>query len=263
MLLKEGFEALKGIEDAEDSSALLYYLINKLHLYADGNGRTSRLLYGITNPGIPLDSEQDFEYLVNHAVTDHGVRSLSRHEFHDAFLMEPEDIIDYVHREMLKEIDPEFSRTHRGIIVSGDLPMKLHYNLDFFTSENDRNKIMLTLTENHDGNLPFSGLALWELIKQNAHLAAFADVVDESVNAPISAEDENKTAVYIRADIIEELEHDDAAKLVDIQRQLKQVFIRTLIDIFVHPERHTVVRDAQVIMMKDIFQHTDMYAAQE
>ncbi|MCL2382756.1 MAG: Fic family protein [Oscillospiraceae bacterium] len=60
-IAEKGLETLPKIDDDKARAALAYYLINLLHMYSDGNGRTSRLIYEILNNpefDIPSKSEQ-------------------------------------------------------------------------------------------------------------------------------------------------------------------------------------------------------------
>ncbi len=57
-ILNDTTEALKGIKDNHYRATLSYYTVNNLHLFADGNGRTSRAVYEIfDNPNFNLHSE--------------------------------------------------------------------------------------------------------------------------------------------------------------------------------------------------------------
>lgn len=57
-ILNDTTEALKGIKDNHYRATLSYYTVNNLHLFADGNGRTSRAVYEIfDNPNFNLYSD--------------------------------------------------------------------------------------------------------------------------------------------------------------------------------------------------------------
>lgn len=57
-ILNDTTEALKDIKDNHYRAALSYYTVNNLHLFADGNGRTSRAIYEIfDNPDFNLSGE--------------------------------------------------------------------------------------------------------------------------------------------------------------------------------------------------------------
>ena len=63
-VLEKGFKAIKQIADNKARGVLAYYLINDLHLFGDGNGRTSRLMYEILS-NQDFDAERDFEKFVH------------------------------------------------------------------------------------------------------------------------------------------------------------------------------------------------------
>ena len=58
IILNDITESLKGIKDNHYRATLAYYTVNNLHLFADGNGRTSRAVYEIfDNPNFNLSGE--------------------------------------------------------------------------------------------------------------------------------------------------------------------------------------------------------------
>ena len=67
VILNDTTEALKGIKDNHYRATLAYYTVNNLHLFADGNGRTSRAVYEIfDNPNFNLSGE-NFVHKTNSA----------------------------------------------------------------------------------------------------------------------------------------------------------------------------------------------------
>jgi hypothetical protein len=74
IILNDIMESLKGIKDNHYRATLAYYTVNNLHLFADGNGRTSRAVYEIfDNPNFNLSGE-NFIHKTNSAneVGGHG-----------------------------------------------------------------------------------------------------------------------------------------------------------------------------------------------
>lgn len=74
IILNDITESLKGIKDNHYRATLAYYTVNNLHLFADGNGRTSRAVYEIfDNPNFNLSGE-NFIHKTNSAneVGGHG-----------------------------------------------------------------------------------------------------------------------------------------------------------------------------------------------
>ena len=67
-LLKETYEALSRISP-EDRAYLLPVMVNEVHLFNDGNGRTSRILHTLLKK---FDSKEAFEVALALAVGKHG-----------------------------------------------------------------------------------------------------------------------------------------------------------------------------------------------
>ena len=72
-VLKEATEALGEIEDTKYRAAMSYFIINGLHLFPDGNGRTSRAVYEVLeNPEFNLSSEESLKHHGEKDAYGHG-----------------------------------------------------------------------------------------------------------------------------------------------------------------------------------------------
>ena len=65
IILKDTIETLKNIEDNHYRATLAYYTVNNLHLFPDGNGRTSRAVYEIFDNNSPNLDNEDFIHKTN------------------------------------------------------------------------------------------------------------------------------------------------------------------------------------------------------
>ena len=73
VVLSETADALKSIDDNKYRAALSYYIINGLHLFPDGNGRTSRAVYEIfENSDFDLASAESLAHHSQHEAYGHG-----------------------------------------------------------------------------------------------------------------------------------------------------------------------------------------------
>ncbi len=74
-VLKNTFEAIKTMSSNQLRAQLLYYVINDLHLFSDGNGRTARLFYNMLN--------EDSFTIYNHIedIKWHDQKSMSNIDF--------------------------------------------------------------------------------------------------------------------------------------------------------------------------------------
>lgn len=61
--LKLAVESLSGIEDTKYRAAMCYYVVNGLHMFPDGNGRTSRAVYEVMeNPDFDLGEAESLKH---------------------------------------------------------------------------------------------------------------------------------------------------------------------------------------------------------
>ena len=56
-------ESLKNIKGNRNRATLLHYLVNELHLFTDGNGRTGRCIFELlTNPEFSFEKNNNFRH---------------------------------------------------------------------------------------------------------------------------------------------------------------------------------------------------------
>ena len=104
------------IEDTDYRAALAFYMIGLAHAFADGNGRTSRIMYGFLKNGI----SDDIVGRIGHD-GDYGQNSSGRPMEHPD-LMAHEDATMEANKELLREIfNDDISRISMNDIVYNDL----------------------------------------------------------------------------------------------------------------------------------------------
>ncbi len=148
-ILNDTTEALKDIKDNHYRATLSYYTVNNLHLFADGNGRTSRAVYEIfDNPDFNLSGE-DFVHKTSSAhesgnhgnfEKEHGIQStMTAYQVARGILAEKWARDD--------KIDPRINEMNsRVAILFGDTPDV------YFTDDAEEN---LTPQEKRAVNLAF------------------------------------------------------------------------------------------------------------
>lgn len=110
------FLDLEKIEDADYRAALAFYTIGLAHAFADGNGRTSRIMYGFLKNGI----SDNIVGRIGHD-GDYGQNSSGRPMEHPD-LMAHEDATMEANKELLREIfNDDISRVSVNDIIYNDL----------------------------------------------------------------------------------------------------------------------------------------------
>ena len=80
-LFGEYLDAMKKIKDKDKRALLAYYAINNLHLFSDGNGRTSRAIYYLIKNGDLSDANEVLEHKKSADGTVDLERGLGRKKF--------------------------------------------------------------------------------------------------------------------------------------------------------------------------------------
>jgi len=239
---------------------LVYYLIQAIHPYADGNGRTGRLLYEIINND-ELDKDK-LSKLLNHENKDIDSRGEGRDIIYKK-LLPPDRAYYIVNREVTKEFfEEEFFKENGSIyfsapLGSGRLPKATKEKL----SKEEATLVEKILGEGNVYTLPFRGIALAKLIKEDPSLEEYVNKDGRKMkkeNSLAFSEDFGKGIFSIDEEIMDALDEKQAHRLIEIHKELKEKFIKTMIDIFKNPEKHKVKSPGgEEYLIKNYFQIPD------
>ena len=260
-LMKEVFAALKEIPDNNDRALLEYYALQAIHPYADGNGRTGRLLYElISDSGKDMTSEK-LSALLDHDVEgDQGIGT-GRDSFAEKVLS-PAEAYYLVNRELAKEfLDKGFTDEYGLIYIAansgrGTVPPEAEQRLPQETV----NKAKDILGEEGVRNWSFRGLALAKLLEEHEDLGKYRYDLDNPIishQRRTVAEDIGKKIFALKGDkLMENLTDEELLRLIEIHKGLKADFIKTLIDAFKNPDKHqTKDVSGEDKMIKDYFKN--------
>lgn len=258
-LMKETFDAFKEIPNNEDRALLVYYALQSIHLYSDGNGRTGRLLYEIIADSGKELTEEKLSELLDHDKKGSGETGKGRDIFANKVL-DVNKAYYLINREVAKEVlGEDFLKENGGIYVASALGVG-------FLSETTKQKLFskeTTLAEKILGegdvkNFPFRGIILAKFLRERPDLQKYQyelkRLLDRSCAIP---EDVGKKIVGLDLEkLMPNLTEDDARQLIKIHRDVKTKFIRNIIDIFVHPENHQIrTEDGKDVSIKDTFNY--------
>ena len=155
--------------------------------------------------------------------------------------------------ELLDDIVAAEDHFQRNYAKYGKYKDELSAKVQAIVSEGARD----TLSESYVNNFPFRGIVLSQLLREKASLQACQyeekDLLD--VSESIVPEDVDKKILGIDvAKLMPNLSVADVHRLISIHREVKEKFIRTLVDIFVHPDKHQInTKDGTSVPIKSIF----------
>jgi len=239
-LMIEGFNAIKEIKSNEDRATLAYYLIQSIHPYSDGNGRTGRLLYElIINNQIDKNTLSE---IIDHENSSNYCTGKGRDIFYKK-LLPPNKAYYLINREVVKEfLEEDFLKKNGGIYFSAPLGSG-------WLSEETKNKLSKEevdlsekiLGEGDTYTFPFRGIVLAKLIEENNSLNKYIYKNDKKIEIGkylALSEDFGKNILNIDDKIMDDLNEKQVRRLIEIHKELKEKFVKTLIDIFKNPEQH-------------------------
>jgi Fic/DOC family len=241
--LEQTFEALKNISRAHDRAVLMYYAIQALHPFVDGNGRLGRLLFQIIDSSGVI-TQEEISSAVDRGKDESDISRSGRAIFAEK-IKDPHIAYYPVNREVCKVVlGNEFINEYGAIYetspigvgtISADVANQLG---------EDAGRVKKILGEGDTKNISFRGIILAKLISQHSELDQYMYVTKSLLTKArgVLAEDEGKKMLGIDSEeMSEHLNVIHARDILEIHRQVKQEFMRQLIDIFEHPENHQVV----------------------
>ncbi len=245
-LTKELFEAIKEISSNEDRALLLYYGIESLHLFADGNGRMGRVLYEFFSKEGSNFSIEDINRLTVGHDGDNETEE-ARKEFNGKLLEVPV-AHDLINREIVKDIfGQDFLEKHGKIYFSGSRGECESYG------DKSINKILSDQADRQA--FPQRAIVIMEILKEKSEMEKYS----YKVNGQTDIEDspypgnENKEILGIDMEKLgSNLTGEDIKRIASIHRDLKVKLIEKMIDIFKNPGDYPIeAKNGE--FLKDLF----------
>lgn len=254
-LMRESFDALKTIPDNEDRALLTYYALQAIHPYSDGNGRTGRLLHEIiSNDGKQL-TEEKLSELLDHNKEGHSGTGKGRDVFAEKVL-DANSAYYYINREVAKEIlGDKFLKEYGEIYYSGTVGVGyVPENINISQQEKELAKKIIG--QGDVGNFSFASLSILKLLQENEKLQYCQYEVSRPVfSNKVVPEDIGKKVLAINdQEFTQGLDEEDTKRLIEIHKEIKTKFIKSMIDIFANPENHKMkTKEGKEVPIKSVF----------
>lgn len=225
-LLQYAYEKSRTI-DTDDLKYLLPSVINAVHLFADGNGRTSRIVHLLLTD---YPSKEEFDAELRNALGEFG-------RF-DSFDINPGLIGYEIQQEVLKNHGWIYSEENPqgtlGPIKTGMASIEIR-GLD---KENPSYEVARKLLDLASDNGRYVLTAI------------YMETGGEIQNL-MSEYGEEKTLLVSPKKMLEILSHEQWERMLDNFYQLKKEQVETLVDVFVDPEQYQVSDDGETL--RDLF----------
>ncbi len=227
-LLKEIYEQAQKIEDTKDSALLLGASIGAIHPFADGNGRTSRLIFALLHDGYS-GSAEDKEKLtrllgaegrqtvdissayIRRQVNERQAENAALGQFENPTLTEFQDIRNI---EFPSGIPAEKQEGFIRMIEDGHQDYARLAIYEYFLSHNK-------VDEQH-----------FQTVPDNSH-----HIQGDDGELYPDPDHLTKEVMPLRT-IISELTETDIDEILESNKQAKKEYIRLLADTIAHPEKY-------------------------
>lgn len=258
-------EALKNVKGKKDRATMMFYLINELHLFEDGNGRTSRAVF-------EMFTNKDFSFENNDTLVhddEHDYAKVDHNEFERNNSIEGSYYTElcsncFLYKTLITSgIMPNEEFYTKKMIVITDADELLEHNMNEGGSENNNpvfvsedvkkqlssiqfEQIQNSLADNNGSTITTSGMALLLMLIKNGKIEELSDyefAEGQGISLPVDREKGTGE------EYLSEFKKEDYFKIIGIANILKECMLDMILDFFEHSDNF---RYCDNITMKDI-----------
>lgn len=247
--------ALSNVQGRKNKATMMYYLINELHLFEDGNGRTSRCVFEMIN-----NKKFSFENNDNLLHDTNGIAKINHNEFETQNNITGSTGIEiyanyYLYKALIqKGVIPSAEYYTKKIIVMTDADALLETSLNDSSktlnnpvyipneinqqlSQAQVEQIQNALADNNGAFVTTSGLAMLTMLLNNEStkdIKGFSYADGQMFSFPVDKNNDDKDR------ILGKWQKEDFFKAISVANLLKEDMLDIIIDFFEHPENFIV-----------------------
>lgn len=232
---------ISKIQDKRSKAAIIYYTLLNLHMFSDGNGRTSRFMYDLISGDLDeknlsyyfhKDSNNTFEQK-NQLELDKGILDITEvNRITDKILSKQ---LDFIPKGML-DIYPWITVGHTD--ASPDTDRILPENVVNELSEKELKNLDVILRDGYGVNLTTSGLAMLYVIQKKGQMNQWIEYVQEDEKQGFAVPGRFNISIYRHPERLVSWNADDFRDVIAAGNRIKYAKLTSLINIFISQEKY-------------------------
>ncbi len=232
---------MKRIKDNKSKAAVVYYTLLNLHMFSDGNGRTSRFMYDLMSGDL---NEVNIAYYFhkdsnciseekNQLEDDKGILDISIvNRIPDEILAKQ---LDFIPDGML-ELYPWITVGHT--VSSPDTDKIIPEEVLKQLSEQEIRNLDLILSDGYGVYLCTSGLAMLYVIQKKGQLNQWLEHNQDDAKQGIAVPGRFNISIYRHPERIANWNVEDFRDVINMGNAIKYAKLKSIIDVFVSPEQY-------------------------
>ena len=232
---------MSRVSNKKARATMVYYTLLNLHMFSDGNGRTSRFMYDLISGDLSKDNISYYFHRSSNNTKEQNNDLEKSKGIVDIYIANqiPDELIasqlGFVPREILENYSwITVGRTHASPPTETIIPKSSLENLTQKELQ-DLDKILL---DGYGMQLCPSGLAMLYVSNKKGQLSKWLDINKNSISTIEGLEGRLNFSIYKHPEMIADWTADDFREVINVGNAVKYARLKCLIDVFVEPEKY-------------------------
>lgn len=234
-------QSMPKIQDKKAKATIMYYTLLNLHMFSDGNGRTSRFMFDLINGDLNEDNIS-FYFHKDSQITASEQNNLEKTKG-ILDISEANQIPDELLRHQLTFVPKEILLNYSYIMVGSTFSSKTTKEIIPKAVAEELNSKELAdldkiLHDSFGGGLCPSGLAMLYVAQKRGELEKWIDLNNELFGNIPEVNGRLNFSVYKKPEMISKWDTENFRELISVGNAIKFARLKCLIDVFVEPEKN-------------------------
>lgn len=227
--------------DKKARATMVYYTLLNLHMFSDGNGRTSRFMYDLISGDLNEDNISYYFHKSSNNTTNQNNDLEKNKGILDIFIANqiPDELISsqlgFVPQEILKNYSwITVGHTNTSPSTETIIPKSSLENL----TQKELQDLDKILHDSYGMKLCPSGLAMLYVSNKKGQLSKWIDINKNHISSIKGLERRFNFSIYKHPEMIADWTPDDFREVINVGNAVKYARLKTLIDVIAQPEKY-------------------------